>query len=92
MQLANWNRKATRKANQIYDKDGMRYQDPDNKGNGVRIDKGDPNHEHASQREDHVVVNHNGKVIGRDGKPINGRIKGNYDTAHAYQLQNIIID
>lgn len=51
-------------------KGGWRWRDPDNEGNGVRWDKGDPQSKWPSQREDHVRVDKGGKVIGRDGKPI----------------------
>jgi RHS repeat-associated protein len=49
---------------------GWRWRDPDNRGNGVRWDKGDPRSRWRSQREDHVRVDKDGKVIGRDGQPI----------------------
>jgi hypothetical protein len=50
---------------------GHRWADPENpSGSGVRIDKGDPNVSNPTQHDDHVVVRDNGKVIGRDGKPV----------------------
>ena len=61
---------------------GTRWQDPDNPGNGVRIDRGNPNNSQPSQQEDHVVVRHNGRVIGRHGSPIDGSIAENYEQAH----------
>ncbi|MET7339552.1 RHS repeat-associated core domain-containing protein [Nonomuraea sp. NPDC005650] len=61
---------------------GTRWEDPKNPGNGVRIDKGNPKNPQPSQRQDHVVVRRNGKVIGRDGKPINGSVKNDFDNAH----------
>ncbi|WP_192816485.1 hypothetical protein [Cupriavidus basilensis] len=61
---------------------GFRWQDPKNQGNGVRIDKGDPNVSQPTQQVDHVIVRSNGKVIGRDGKPIEGSIKYNAAQAH----------
>ena len=61
---------------------GFRWSDPNNKGNGVRVDKGNPDHSHAAQRVDHVVVRSNGRIIGRDGKPVQGSIKQNYNNAH----------
>ena len=64
------NRKATKNPA----KAGFRWFDPDNKGTGVRIDRGNPMHELPSQRVDHVIVRHRGRVIGRDGKPISGKI------------------
>ncbi|HEY1156924.1 MAG TPA: hypothetical protein VGE95_11615, partial [Arthrobacter sp.] len=61
---------------------GTRWQDPKNSGNGVRIDKGNPKNPQPSQQQDHVVVRRNGKVIGRDGKPIKGSVKDDFDNAH----------
>ncbi|WP_180296634.1 VENN motif pre-toxin domain-containing protein, partial [Snodgrassella alvi] len=61
---------------------GFRWQDPTNKGNGVRIDQGNPNVSQPTQQVDHVIVRYNGKVIGRDGKPINGSIADNAEKAH----------
>ncbi|WNB76611.1 RHS repeat-associated core domain-containing protein [Methylomonas koyamae] len=61
---------------------GERWQDPNNKGNGVRIDQGNPNHTNPTQQVDHVVVRSNGQVIGRDGVPIEGSIAESYEQAH----------
>nr|MDI7274175.1 hypothetical protein [Cronobacter dublinensis] len=61
---------------------GFRWQDPNNKGNGVRIDQGNPNISQPTQQVDHVIVRFNGKVIGRDGKPIQGSIADNAEKAH----------
>ncbi|GAA4889223.1 putative T7SS-secreted protein [Saccharopolyspora cebuensis] len=61
---------------------GQRWEDPDNPGNGVRIDQGNPNNSQATQQVDHVIVRDNGKVIGRDGEPIPGSIKQHPDQAH----------
>ncbi len=61
---------------------GMRWQDPNNPGNGVRIDRGNPSNSQPTQRVDHVVVRREGKVIGRDGKPIAGSIKDDPVAAH----------
>ncbi|MFC0027954.1 RHS repeat-associated core domain-containing protein [Micromonospora chaiyaphumensis] len=61
---------------------GTRWQDPKNQGNGVRIDQGNPNSPSPSQQVDHVVVRSNGKVIGRDGKPITGAINEDPTNAH----------
>ena len=59
------------------------YEDPNNpKGNRVRVDAGNPNVTNVTQRIDHVVVHSNGRVIGRDGQPIPGNIKENYEQAH----------
>ena len=62
---------------------GVRWADPQNMDrNGVRIDKGRPESQFSSQRVDHVIVRHNGVVIGRNGKPISGTIRGNHREAH----------
>jgi RHS repeat-associated protein len=61
---------------------GTRWADPKNEGNGVRIDQGNPNNPQVAQQVDHVVVRHNGKVIGRDGKPVHGSIKDDPMNAH----------
>ncbi|GAB2824014.1 hypothetical protein GCM10027276_28380 [Comamonas piscis] len=61
---------------------GERWQDPDDKGNGVRIDQGDPMNSQPTQQIDHVVVRSGGRVIGRDGTPITGSIDQNFDNAH----------
>jgi hypothetical protein len=59
---------------------GTRWDDPSApKANGVRVDKGIPDSSWPSQRVDHVVVRHNGRIIGRDGRPIEGRINQNPD-------------
>jgi RHS repeat-associated protein len=62
--------------------EGHRWQDPEDKGSGVRIDKGDPENSQPSQQVDHVVVRDKGRVIGNDGQPINGSIKQNPSQAH----------
>ncbi len=61
---------------------GTRWTDPANQGNGIRIDQGNPLSTQVSQQVDHVVVRSGGEVIGRDGRPIVGSIKDNYDMAH----------
>ncbi|WP_257153400.1 two-partner secretion domain-containing protein [Pseudomonas sp. ICMP 561] len=61
---------------------GFRWQDPNNKGNGVRIDKGEPSISQPTQQVDHVIVRSNGQVIGRDGKPVTGSIKENAEQVH----------
>lgn len=61
---------------------GFRWQDPNNKGNGVRIDKGEPDISQKTQQVDHVIVRYNGKVIGRDGKPVSGSIKDHAEEVH----------
>ncbi|MRH88970.1 hypothetical protein GFY24_16210 [Nocardia sp. SYP-A9097] len=49
---------------------GVRWSDPNNKGNSIRIDKGDPTNGLASQQVDHVVINVNGRIIDKNGNPI----------------------
>lgn len=61
---------------------GFRWQDPKNQGNGVRIDQGNPNSPFPSQQVDHVIVRVNGRVVGRDGKPISGAIDQDPTNAH----------
>jgi len=51
-------------------KTGSRFQDPDNKGNRVRVDKGDPNHDLPRQKVDHVVEQKGGKTIDESGQEI----------------------
>lgn len=62
--------------------EGVRWTDPSNKGNGVRIDRGNPANSQPTQRVDHVIVRQNGQVIGRNGRPINGSIADNAVEAH----------
>ncbi|AZE86900.1 DUF637 domain-containing protein [Pseudomonas orientalis] len=61
---------------------GFRWQDPKNQGNGVRIDKGEPDISQPTQQVDHVIVRSNGRVIGRDGKPVSGSIKEHAEQVH----------
>jgi len=61
---------------------GSRFGDPNDKGNGIRIDQGNVNSPQPSQQVDHVVIRSNGRVIGRNGKPINGSIKDDPNNAH----------
>ena len=56
---------------------GLRWEDPGNPGNGVRIDEGVPNSPWPSQQVDHVVVRTGGQVLGPDGQPIVGSIASN---------------
>ena len=51
-------------------KPGRRWEEPNNEGNGVRVDKGDPKSKWPSQREPHVVVRKTGRILGSDGQPI----------------------
>jgi hypothetical protein len=63
---------------------GLRWTDPENQGNGIRIDRGNPSNSQVSQQVDHVVVNYGGRLIGRDGKPLpcSGSLKDNWDMGH----------
>ena len=62
---------------------GTRWVDPANpKTNGIRIDQGNPASPLTTQQVDHVVVRSGGEVIGRDGNPISGSIRDNYEMAH----------
>jgi hypothetical protein len=61
---------------------GERWQDPANPGNGVRVDQGNPLNSQVVQQVDHVVVRSDGRVIGRDGQPIQGSIRDNPEAAH----------
>lgn len=51
-------------------KTGSRFQDPADKGNRVRVDKGDPNHNLPRQQVDHVVEQKGGKTIDVNGQEI----------------------
>jgi hypothetical protein len=72
----NWIKKPNRKGV------GHRWIDPKNPNNSVRIDKGNPKSTSVSQRVDHIVVNSNGQVLGRNGLPIRGTIKSDAVNAH----------
>lgn len=61
---------------------GQKWVDPQNPGNRVRIDQGNPQNSQLTQQIDHVQVNSGGRVIGRDGNPIEGTVKDNYEQAH----------
>lgn len=58
---------------------GTRWFDPADKGNGIRIDRGEPGSPFPSQRVDHVIVRKGGRILGPDGKPIVGSLKQNPD-------------
>jgi RHS repeat-associated protein len=62
--LKGWTEKPNKKG------EGSRFEDPNDKGNRVRVDKGDPNHSQPSQRVDHVRENVGGKVVDKDGNEI----------------------
>lgn len=61
---------------------GVRWTDPANPGNGIRIDRGNPANSQVTQQVDHVIVRHKGKVIGRNGRPIEGSVADNAAEAH----------
>ncbi|MET9018246.1 RHS repeat-associated core domain-containing protein [Streptomyces olivaceoviridis] len=63
-------------------KKGVGWRWNDGKGNGVRIDEGNLNNSQVYQQVDHVVINSGGKILGRDGRPIEGDIKSNAYEAH----------
>ena len=48
----------------------------------MRIDKGNPGSEYESQKVDHVIVRSGGRVLGRDGQPVEGSIVQNHGDAH----------
>jgi len=62
--------------------DGWRWFGPKKTGNYVRIDRGQPDSSWPSQRNDHVIINKDGKVIGRDGRPLNAAIDKDPENAH----------
>jgi len=64
--LQNWEETPNRKGT------GSRFQDPANKGNRVRVDRGNPDHRLPSQRPDHVVEQRGGKTVDVNGRPIEG--------------------
>ena len=49
---------------------GVRWQDPSNKGNNIRIDQGNSKANWNTQKEDHVIIQYQGKTLKRDGNPI----------------------
>ena len=62
---------------------GFKWKDPKNiKGNEVRVDQGVLNNTQHVQQIDHARVTSNGVAIGRNGKPIVGTVKANYEMAH----------
>lgn len=71
-----WIEKPTRKGG------GWRWIDPFEINNQIRIDPGRPNVSLPTQQADHVVINHNGRIIGSEGKPIVGSIDENWELAH----------
>ncbi len=61
---------------------GTRWQDPNDPGSGVRIDQGNPANPQVTQQGDHVVVRYDGKVIGRDGRPLTGSVASDPTMSH----------
>lgn len=61
---------------------GVRWVDPSNQGNRVRIDKGDPNHGSPSQQVDHVVVSVNGRIVDKNGNVIDAPKPSKTEEAH----------
>lgn len=54
---------------------GWRWENPDYQGDGVRVDKGNPDSSYPAQREDHVIVRWG-------GNPLKVRIKSDPINAH----------
>lgn len=61
---------------------GSRFQDPADKGNRVRVDKGDPDHGLPSQRGDHVVEQKGGQTVDKSGTPIDAPKPASTPEAH----------
>jgi hypothetical protein len=61
---------------------GVRWTDPEDPGNGIRIDRGSPLNPQETQQVDHVIVRSGGQVIGRSGQALTGSIKDNAVEAH----------
>lgn len=57
------------------DKIGLKWND--NKGNSVRVMRGDQSSQYPYQRRDYVRISSNGRAIGPDGKPRSGRADKN---------------
>jgi RHS repeat-associated protein len=62
--LSGWEERPNRKG------EGSRFQDPENQGNRVRVDRGNAEHELPSQQRDHVVEQQNGRIVDAEGQPI----------------------
>jgi len=52
--------------------EGTKYVDPKNRGNEIRIQKGDPNSKYPNQRGDYVRWKKDGQWLDKNGKPISG--------------------
>lgn len=51
--------------------DGRRFENPANKGDRLRVDRGNPDSPWPSQRPDHVIEQKGGKTVDVNGNPIN---------------------
>jgi hypothetical protein len=58
---------------------GWRWSDPNRPNHQIRIDPGRSDVSMPTQQVDHVIVNHNGVIIGRDGQPLSGSIEEEYE-------------
>lgn len=52
-------------------REGLKFQDPNNTHNNVRIMKGDPNSSNPGQQKDYMVVRKNGATLDANGNPTN---------------------
>jgi RHS repeat-associated protein len=52
-------------------REGLKFQDPNNPHNNVRIMKGDPNSSNPGQQQDYMVVRKNGATLDASGNPSN---------------------
>ncbi|MGA5565680.1 RHS repeat domain-containing protein [Streptomyces platensis] len=73
----------TRKFRKNPAKEGFVWRAPKGR-DSVRIDKGDPNSKWATQQVDHVVINSNGRIVGRGGEllPQNSKVQDYPVEAH----------
>ena len=53
-------------------KEGIKYIDPKNRGNDVRIQRGNPTSQYPKQRGDYVKWKKNGQYLDKRGKPVPG--------------------
>lgn len=61
---------------------GWRWRDPNNANNEIRIDPGRAEVSMPTQNINHVVINYNGVIIGRNGIRITGGVKSDPMNAH----------
>ncbi len=52
-------------------REGLKFQDPNNPHNNVRIMKGDPNSSNPGQQKDYMVIRKNGQTLDANGNPSN---------------------